>query len=401
MTNNNGMPEEVTMTPSETSDVISLKYLDKDLFYECMSVPSKSNMEERMVTYVMLFCKKNNVKYEFDSYGNIYLTKGELSDGEFYPCVTSHLDTVQSKHEPYILSSVNLELKTSLEKNGTHKVYCDDIGIGADDKGGILICLSLFLKKEKLKACFFLQEEIGCLGSQHLEKEWFKDVGYVIGYDSPERNRAAWSCSQTKLFSYDFYLKHLKPVCDKFDMTRFESEPFTDVKQIREQTGIVCMNFGNGGYLAHNQTSEYVIIEDMDTALGMGEELIDALGFVQYKMENKTEYGGGTITVTASDGNNCEVVDNYDDTKKLKTLGKYQSYTYPSYSSNSSAPSKDETDKIKYSVLKYVVDRYELYVSNLKGNLTESIKALCEQNGIASDDFVKAISDSFNKEITF
>ena len=83
-------------------DEMKLYYLNKDFVYDCMSVPTHSKKEFRMVTFIILWARKNGVKYEFDDFGNVYLTKGELAEGEFYPCVTSHLDTVQDKQDPYI-----------------------------------------------------------------------------------------------------------------------------------------------------------------------------------------------------------------------------------------------------------------------------------------------------------
>ena len=91
-----------TVSDTASEDKIELSYLQKDFVLDCMSVPTESKSEIRMVTFIMLWAQRNKIKYEFDSYGNIYLTKGELSEGEYYPCVTSHLDTVQTKHGPYI-----------------------------------------------------------------------------------------------------------------------------------------------------------------------------------------------------------------------------------------------------------------------------------------------------------
>jgi len=191
-------------------DDMDLAYINKDFILETMSIPTDSRNEFRLVVYIIQFERRNGIKYDFDDYGNVYLTKGELAEGEYYPCVTSHLDTVQHRQEPYIRAGVNLDFKCELTKDNEHKVYVDDkgqdkIGIGADDKGGVAICLSMFEHLEKLKACFFLCEEIGCLGSKELDKDWFNDVGYCIGYDSPELIRAAWSCNGVKLFSYEFY----------------------------------------------------------------------------------------------------------------------------------------------------------------------------------------------------
>ena len=174
-------------TTSVKEDVLELKltHLDKDFVYDLMSVPSKSNAEYRLVTFVILWARRNGIKYEFDDYGNVYLTKGELSEGEFYPCVTAHLDTVQDKQKSYAQVGLNLNIKTRISTSKKHEIYVDGMGIGGDDKAGVLICLSMFKHVEKLKAALFLQEEIGCKGSEHMNVDWFKNVGYVIGYDSP------------------------------------------------------------------------------------------------------------------------------------------------------------------------------------------------------------------------
>ena len=49
-------------------------------------------------------------------------------------------------------------------------------------------------------------------GSEHLDKEWFNDVAYVIGFDSPEQNRAAKACSGTLLFDDAFFRDNIEAV---------------------------------------------------------------------------------------------------------------------------------------------------------------------------------------------
>lgn len=406
--NNENGATVVALDPKE--DDMQLKFFDKSFVYDMMSIPTVSRGEGRLVNYVKFFAMRNNIHFEFDDYGNIYLTKGELAEGEFYPCVTSHLDSVQRKHEPYAAASVNLELKTVRQAtDNTHKVYVDGMGIGADDKGGICISLWMFMHLDKLKACFFLEEEIGCLGSSKLNKEWFKDVGYVLGFDSPELNRAAWSCSGAKLFTYDFYEKFMKKTCDKWGLTRFESEPFTDVKQIREKTEIVCMNFGNGGYNAHGET-EYFIMEEMDHAGGMGLELIKELGLIQYKLTSTSEYGRSELTLTTSNGLSIKT-DNLDDNAKLRKLGKY-TYTsgYGGYSggySNSSSYSGNSTltkakeEEIRFETLKYLVKRYDDHIDAIKGGVMDAIKEVCKDHEIDFGLFEKAVEECFSNTIKF
>lgn len=378
-------------------DAIKLSYLDKDFVLDCMSVPTSSKKEQRMVEFIVFWALRNQISYEFDSYGNLYLTKGEVADGEFFPCVTSHLDTVHSAQDPYIEVGVPLDLKIENDK-GTHRVSVEthggtSIGVGADDKGGVCICLSLFNHFDKLKACFFLCEEIGCLGSKELNVEWFKDVGYVIGFDSPELYRAAWSCNGVKLFSYDFYLNHMKEVCDKWGLTNgcFFSEPYTDVTYIREKTNIICMNFGNGGYNPHMST-EYFIIEEMDDVCGMSIELIQSIGNTEHKLEHTTKKN---TTYYEKDEKGIYRLVDTDDSVLLAALGdniRKNAYTTKTTTS---------TPTIKYESFKYVVNRYESFIEGLKDAILETTRDCAEKNGYNLDDLEEAIKNKFNTEIKF
>lgn len=382
-----------------TSDEIKLSYLDKDFVLDCMSIPTNSKNEQRMVEFVVFWALRNQINYEFDSYGNIYLTKGEVNDGEFFPCVTSHLDTVHGAHDPYIEVGVPLDLKIETDKDGLHKVSVEthggsSIGVGADDKGGVCICLSLFSHFEKLKACFFLCEEIGCLGSKELNTEWFKDVGYVIGFDSPELHRAAWSCNGVKLFSYEFYLEHMKEVCDKWGLTTgcFFSEPYTDVTYIREKTNIICMNFGNGGYNPHMST-EYFILEEMDDACGMSIDLINSIGNTEHKLEHTTYKSA--IYYEKDDKGIYKMIDT-DDSHLLAALGDNNRRTTYTTTKTSTASST-----IKYESFKYVINRYESFIESLKDDILESTREYAEKNGQDLTDLEEIIKNKFNTEIKF
>ena len=87
-------------------------------------------------------------------------------------------------------------------------------------------------------------------------------------------------CANIRKLSVSGDVKHLKDIIKDWGYSDkdLHSEPFTDVIQIREKTGVTCMNFGNGGYEAHMYT-EYMILEDTDHALGMGIERITNLKY--------------------------------------------------------------------------------------------------------------------------
>ena len=405
-----GEVEGAEVVTDPIDDDMDLAYLDKNFVLETMSIPSDSHNEFRLVVYVIQFAKRNGIKYEFDDYGNIYLTKGKLAEGEYYPCVTSHLDSVQHKQQPYIFAGVNLDLKCERTKDGEHKVYVDTkgqdkIGIGADDKGGVCICLSMFEHLDKLKACFFLCEEVGCLGSKELDKDWFKDVGYCIGYDSPDLIRAAWSCAGVKLFSYDFYEKWMKPVCDEWGLKDcFYSEPITDVMEIRKQTGVMCMNFGNGGYNAHLE-SEYIIMEHMDHACGMGIALIDHIGCTRHYLKHASSWSASKGTYKKEGG--FYIRTDVDDTKQLENLGdnkrrstSYYSGGYTSnYNANKTSVTKDE--QLNFEIVKYIVNRYDGHILAIKDEVLEAIKNICEKSNVDYSLFETEVSDKFSNDIKF
>jgi hypothetical protein len=393
---------------SDMNDEIDLQYIDKEFMIDVMSVPTHSELEYRMVAYIIMWARRNNILYQFDEFGNVYLTKGKLDDGEYYPCVTSHLDTVQSKHDPYIFAGVPLELKVSKVVNQgvtEHKLSVNDeggseIGIGADDKGGICICLSMFDHIDKLKACFFLDEERGCNGSDCLDKDWFKDVGYVIGFDSPDLYRAAWACDGTQLFNYDFYTKYMKKVCDSWGLSKgcFFSEPYTDVKNIREKTELICMNFGNGGYNAHNiGGTEYCIMEHMDQACGMGVELIEEIGNTKHTLKHTGRY---STTGNVSEIQSLEELG--DNTRRgYKSTYSTQTQTNNNNSAQVNKPDTSKDDEIKFETVKYVVEKYDSLIDCIKEDVLSTVKSICEDNNIDFSIFEDSISDKFSTEIKF
>lgn len=392
-----------------------LKNMSEEFICDVMSVPACSSSEYRMVTYIIMWARKRGIRYDFDKKGNIYLTKGEIGEGEFYPCLTSHLDTVQDKQKSYAEAGMRLPLKHTIDASTKkHKVSVDGMGIGADCRAGIAISLAIMEKFDTIKAAFFLEEEIGMKGSKELDVEWFKNVGYVIGYDSPDLNRAAWKCSGHRLFSKDFFENHIEEICKKHGLTNFKDEPFTDVCQIREKTNITCMNFGNGGYNAH-MSNEYILLEDMDVACGMGIDLVENLGKKFYECNSSN---GSWIR--KSDGTYERPKDDEDDEyfrKKFSTYyGSYyggnnsyhsgynSNYHYSGGTSNNStknsttqqtsATTQKKEDVVPIETVKYISEKYDEEIARIKKCIMEK----CHELNI---DFSENFSNVFADEIKF
>ena len=366
-----------------------LEYIDKEFVLDCLGVPTSSGAEFRMQEFIILWARRNGILCSVDKRGNIYLTKGIVGGNEYYPCVTSHMDTVHYENKDYAELGVGLRLKVENEKGKT-KVSAPGLGIGADDKAGICISLTLMGMFDKIKACFFVEEETGCRGSSELDSNWFDDVGYVIGWDSPDLNRAAWKCGGIKLFSYDFYKTHIKEICDRWGLTKFYSEPITDVMNIRTMTEIVCMNFGNGGYRAHS-IDEYCILEDMDHAAGMGADLIRGLGMDRYEMAHvdKALTSNSDVRYWIDESGIYHSEKIKDDDALLAELGDGSKFSY----STTYKPGK----KLSDAAVRYVIDTYEEYISNLEESVMD---ALTEAYGGDKDKAQEKVNEIFNKEIT-
>ena len=69
-------------------------------FKSLLSVPSKTYKEEKMVEYICSELENlPGVSFYRDEVQNIYITKGELMDGEFYPMFIAHTDTVHDTRQ--------------------------------------------------------------------------------------------------------------------------------------------------------------------------------------------------------------------------------------------------------------------------------------------------------------
>jgi len=242
--------------------------MDIESLKAILSVPNPSGHEEFLSECVEVWAKNNGVRLTKDAKGNLYLVKGSA---EFYPCVTAHLDSVIHGAERAAAERRTLEIE---DKGGRLSATLDGrpCVIGGDDKAGLAISLAAMTRLKACKAAFFVEEEIGCRGSKAADWKFFDDVAFVVGTDSPDRNRAAKACSGVMLFSDEFWKEYVQPISREHGVTDFRSEPFTDVLEIRRKTGLECMNFGNGGYLCHSDR-EYVVWKDACAA----EDLVVAL----------------------------------------------------------------------------------------------------------------------------
>lgn len=245
--------------------------MNVELLKNLLAVQSVSYREQLMVSWLVHYFKdKPGVHSYVDKANNVYVVKG---GAKFAPCVAAHIDTVQ----PY--------RKVHIERTGTRLVGFDrksQVGIGADDKTGIFVCLNLIESTENIKAVFFATEEVGTVGALKSDPEFFAGVSYLIEYDCPSRNMLSYTSGGVRLFdNAGEFIKKANPVLQKHGTVLWQNHPYSDVRAIRRRFPVSCLNLSSGYYNWHAD-NEFASLPDVELAINMGGELIRELGCESY-----------------------------------------------------------------------------------------------------------------------
>jgi len=259
------------------------------LLLEVLSIETHSKEEGAMIEFLLDFFAKNDIKAWKDEMGNVYAEKGEVGAYQKYPLVIAHTDTVHRIHGNEIIPKKLLlpnyagELKPALKGFDAND---NPVGLGADCKVGIALCLILFLRQSILKGFFPVQEEIGARGAEKVDVAFLQNVGYAIEFDSPANTSSITLGNQLMYNPEDekglgkIWTTLLLEFSEKRE-TEFtlEQHSYTDIVKLRPHFS--CVNVPVGYYLYHT-TSEYLVEEEAFMALDLGEELIKRAGYRYY-----------------------------------------------------------------------------------------------------------------------
>lgn len=266
--------------------------IDKELLKEILSIPTYFGREERIKDFLIGYGIKNGIPVKVDNKGNIYFIKGQLDEGESYPCVVAHMDTVHLDQIPDIEADTKLDIHEEISKLGV-KLWASRkegkksvvTGIGGDDKAGIFICLEIMKKFDKIIGAFFVEEEFGCKGSEYADEEILKDVGYFMQFDAPYDYWCSFSSNGIQLFNEEIYNK-IKSILSENNIKYIGHDPYTDIFKLKIRFDVACMNFFAGYHHMHTK-NEFVVIENVEKAVKMGSNIIKTLGFNKHEMVDK------------------------------------------------------------------------------------------------------------------
>jgi tripeptide aminopeptidase len=284
-------------------------------FKELLSVPSKTYQEDMMVKYLLdELSQMEGITVVCDEHKNIYVTKGTLDEGEYYPMFIAHTDTVHNIVDEIIVKEEYLLRPYTYGKDfGNEQVLClkaydkDDrpTGIGGDDKCGIFICLELLKQLDKVKIALFVSEETGCHGSKMVNQEFLKDVGYCTQYDAPGDHLISYSCMGTVLFDEEseFFKLAYRSISDGFGNEMLvQSHPYTDIMMIKQKSDLSCINMSCGYYNMHT-SNEFISLYDVERAIIAGKNMVTNLGYKKYEFITKIKPTTTTTTLSYEDEN--------------------------------------------------------------------------------------------------
>lgn len=261
--------------------------MDKNIEFlkTVLSIPTHTYQEDRMIDFLIDYLSEKKYPFKIDELGNIYVTKGQVLDGEYYPCVVAHTDTVHP------IDTINIreeQLKDSKGNlNFSLKAYNDEgqpTGIGGDDKCGVFACLQLLEEFDVLKVAFFVSEEVGCIGSKQADPVFFNDVGYAIQFDAPDDYMVTEYCFGVKMFETDSpFHTTAKTVLNESMLSepRFMQHPYTDIWQLKQKFDFSCINL-SVGYHSYHTKNEYVVVDEVFAGIESGKNLIKELGNTKY-----------------------------------------------------------------------------------------------------------------------
>jgi len=261
---------------------------------EVLSVPTKTYKEDKMIEFI---CKTidniDGVSYYKDDMDNIYATKGELSEGEFFPMFIAHTDTVHDLVDEIVIEEEWLEKPQTFGRTFTEELYLSlkgytpqgvPTGIGGDDKCGVFLALELLRVLDRVKVGLFVSEETGCHGSRVCDINFLSDVGYGIQFDAPGNHLITEVCSGVRLYEKEGeFINRIIPIFEKnMGVTPYQqSHPYTDVSQIKQKGDFSCINLSCGYYNMHT-SNEFVVLKDIDDVMNMALDIVEDLGHKKY-----------------------------------------------------------------------------------------------------------------------
>lgn len=245
---------------------------------EVLSIQTTSYRNESMMKYLVgVLSKKKNIRLNEDGYGNLYVVKGKAKNG-IYPAIVSHTDTVHDIHADMEVVQED-DILWSYSRTSRKQV-----GIGGDDKVGVFMCLDMIDRLPYVKAVFFKDEEVGCIGSGRANMDFFTDCGFVLQCDRRGSDDFIYNAGR-ELYGSNFE-QAIAPILIKHRYSE-TTGMMTDVLELKSKgLSVACANMSCGYYSPHSD-SEIVSIKAVQKCHNLVSEIMNTY------MDTKFEHNVG------------------------------------------------------------------------------------------------------------
>lgn len=235
-----------------------------------LQVQTYSGKDERMRAFLERELASIEGCEFFDDGDNIYAGKGTGPR----VCMVAHMDTVHPIVEDLTAITINGKI------TGFNAVKMEQTGIGGDDKVGIYIALQMLKEYDNIKCFFPRDEEIGCVGSSHVEPTFFDDVTFALQCDRRGNSDFITNASGVELSSKAFQ-DDVLPIITQYGY-KFGNGMMTDVMELKERGINVSMANISCGYYNPHEDCEYVDMADVINCTLMVSDIIARLGGITY-----------------------------------------------------------------------------------------------------------------------
>ena len=243
-----------------------------DFLVEILSVQTKSRQEKKMKKYIKAYIRSLGLTYSHDNKGNIYCNKGDMRKSR--PFVVAHMDTVHEMSSNIKVFNSDGMLFAFDTKEGSQR------GIGGDDKVGVWAALCALTDWNDVSVAFFVEEEIGRIGSRNAEMSRFKKANWIAQLDRKGYEDFIVSDMTSKEFD-----TAVKDTVESHGLKFTKQDTITDVSELASRgVGVSCVNISSGYYSPHTR-SEIVKVDDALNSLNLLYSMISKFGDVRFKHE--------------------------------------------------------------------------------------------------------------------
>lgn len=228
----------------------------RNQFIELLNIHGTSGNEKPVRDYLKPILTELMDSVKVDNYGNLLADK-KCGDGNGATVLLSaHMDTVKG-----VLADREL-IET---EDGI--IMSNKGALGADDRGGIAIILTVLRNLNKLnfnghiKVSFSREEEIGCIGASKIDPNWYaNDTDLAIVVDRKGNRDIVVGCGMA--FCSDSVGYFMENVSKMADMDWRAVEGGISDAMVFAEHGINSINI-SAGYMNEHTANEYASLKDM------------------------------------------------------------------------------------------------------------------------------------------